>query len=71
VLGRWEVDRGPQEMAYDFWWHLGHDTLITSEWGIPNKIEKAHGRDAANVLKGFSAEIPIQLSSGQTGNVIK
>jgi len=39
VLGRWEVDRGPQELAYDFWWHLGHDTLITSEWGTPNKIE--------------------------------
>ena len=32
VLGRWEVDRGPQELAYDFWWHLGHDTLISSEW---------------------------------------
>jgi hypothetical protein len=29
VLGRWEVDRGPQELAYDFWWHLGHDTMIT------------------------------------------
>jgi selenium-binding protein 1 len=39
VLGRWEVDRGPQELAYDFWWHLGHDTLISSEWGTPNKIE--------------------------------
>ena len=22
VLGRWEVDRGPQQFAYDFWWHL-------------------------------------------------
>ena len=31
VLGRWEVDRGLQELAYDFWWHLGHDTMITSE----------------------------------------
>jgi selenium-binding protein 1 len=40
VLGRWEVDRGPQELAYDFWWHLGHDTLISSEWGIPNQIEE-------------------------------
>jgi selenium-binding protein 1 len=39
VLGRWEVDRGPQELAYDFWWHLGHDTMITSEWGTPNQIE--------------------------------
>src|SRR5205823_3351310 len=39
VLGQWEVDRGPQYLAYDFWWHLGHDTLITSEWGTPNMIE--------------------------------
>jgi len=39
VLGRWEVDRGPQYLAYDFWWHLGHDTLISSEWGTPNMIE--------------------------------
>src|SRR4051794_23689230 len=39
VRGRWEVDRGPQEMAYDFWWHLGYDTLISSEWGTPNMVE--------------------------------
>jgi selenium-binding protein 1 len=39
VRGRWEVDRGPQELAYDFWWHLGHDTLLTSEWGTPNMVE--------------------------------
>jgi selenium-binding protein 1 len=39
VLGRWEVDRGPQELAYDFAWHLGHDVQITSEWGTPNMIE--------------------------------
>jgi len=39
VLGRWEVERGPQFLAYDFWWHLGHDVAITSEWGTPNMIE--------------------------------
>jgi selenium-binding protein 1 len=39
VLGRWEVDRGPQFFAYDFWWHLGYDTMITSEWGTPSMIE--------------------------------
>jgi selenium-binding protein 1 len=39
VLGRWEVDRGPQYLAYDFWWHLGHDVVVTSEWGTPNMIE--------------------------------
>jgi len=39
VMGRWEVDRGPQELAYDFAWHLGYDTLLTSEWGTPNMVE--------------------------------
>jgi selenium-binding protein 1 len=39
VLGRWEVERGPQQFAYDFAWHLGYDTQITSEWGTPNMIE--------------------------------
>jgi selenium-binding protein 1 len=39
VLGRWEVDRGPQHLAYDFAWHLGYDVQLTSEWGTPNMIE--------------------------------
>src|SRR5918911_1750597 len=39
VKGRWEHDRGPQHLAYDFWWHLGYDTMITSEWGTPNMVE--------------------------------
>ena len=39
IRGRWEKDRGPQHLAYDFWWHLGHDTMITSEWGTPKMVE--------------------------------
>jgi selenium-binding protein 1 len=39
VKGRWELHRGPQYLAYDFWWHLGHDTMITSEWGTPSMVE--------------------------------
>ncbi|MBA2450433.1 MAG: selenium-binding family protein [Chloroflexi bacterium] len=39
IRGQWEADRGPQYLAYDFWWHLGHDTMLTSEWGTPNMIE--------------------------------
>ena len=30
VKGAWEEDRGPQELAYDFWWHLNQGTVITS-----------------------------------------
>ena len=39
VLGRWELDRGPQFLGYDVWWHLGQDTLLTSEWGTPEMVE--------------------------------
>jgi selenium-binding protein 1 len=39
LRGRWELDRGPQYLTYDFWWHLGCDTMITSEWGTPNMVE--------------------------------
>jgi methanethiol oxidase len=53
-LGRWEVDRGPQYLAYDFWWHLGYDTMITSEWGTPNMIEG-----------GLNPEILMQSGYGQ------
>jgi selenium-binding protein 1 len=38
-LGAWEVDRGPQELAYDVWWNIGYDTLLTSEWGTPSMVE--------------------------------
>jgi selenium-binding protein 1 len=39
LKGQWEKERGPQNLAYDFWWHLGHDTMITSEWGTPNMVK--------------------------------
>ena len=39
VKGQWEKDRGSQRLSYDFWWHLGHDTMITSEWGTPKMYE--------------------------------
>jgi selenium-binding protein 1 len=39
VTRAWEEHRGPQYLAYDFYWHLGFDTLITSEWGTPNMVQ--------------------------------
>lgn len=39
VLGPWEIDRGAQHLAYDFWWHITEDTMITSEWGVPSQFE--------------------------------
>jgi methanethiol oxidase len=38
-LGAWEVDKGPQRYSYDFWWHIGYDTLVSSEWGSPAMFE--------------------------------
>lgn len=39
VIGPWEIDRGDQELAYDFWWHIAHDVMVTSEWGKPHQFE--------------------------------
>lgn len=39
IRGQWEIDRGPQQLAYDAWWHLGFDTLVSSEWGLPATFE--------------------------------
>ena len=39
VRGPWENDRGDQFLAYDFWWHLTRDVMVTSEWGTPAMIE--------------------------------
>ena len=56
IKGRWERERGPQYLAYDFWWHLGHDTMLTSEWGTPKMVE-----DGVN---------PELLLAGKYGNAL-
>ena len=56
LKGRWEHERGPQHLSYDFWWHLGHDTMITSEWGTPNMV-----KDGVN---------PELLLAGKYGNAL-
>ncbi len=39
VLGRWEIDRGPQLLHYDFWWNLPRNYMVSSEWGLPPQFE--------------------------------
>src|SRR5580692_11629919 len=39
ILGRWEIDRGPQNLHYDFWWNLPRDYMVTSEWALPPLFE--------------------------------
>jgi methanethiol oxidase len=48
VLGPWEKNRGAQFFAYDFWWHLRQDTVVTSEWASPSMIES--GLDPEDLL---------------------
>jgi selenium-binding protein 1 len=56
IRGPWEIDRGPQHLAYDVWWHLGLDTMITSTWGTPNMV-----KDGVN---------PDLLLGGKYGNTL-
>jgi methanethiol oxidase len=39
ILGKWEIDRGPQKLQYDFWWNLPRDYMVSSEWGLPPQFE--------------------------------
>jgi len=39
VTGQWEIDRGSQFYAYDFWWHINAGVLVASEWAPPRLIE--------------------------------
>ena len=48
VIGPWELDRGSQFFAYDVWWHLQYDTVLTSEWASPSMIE--NGLDPEDLL---------------------
>jgi len=46
----WEQARGPQQLAYDFAWHMGHETTVTSEWGTPDMVR--HGVNPELLLGG-------------------
>ncbi len=56
VLRAWESDRGSQYLAYDAWWHLNQNTLVSSEWGTPNMIE--------------NGLVPESLLGGQYGHAL-
>jgi selenium-binding protein 1 len=50
VLGRWEQDRNGQDINYDFWYQPRHNTMVSSEFGIPAAYEP--GFDLADVQAG-------------------
>jgi hypothetical protein len=43
ILGRWEIDRGPQKLHYDFWWNLPRDYMVTSAATAVRKRDRAGG----------------------------
>lgn len=47
VLGPWELERGTQDLHYDFWWHLSQDVMVSSEWGKPHQFEEGFILDDA------------------------
>ena len=49
VLGAWEINRGTQHFAYDFWWHIAHDVTVSSEWATPDLFE--NGLDLPALLE--------------------
>src|SRR5690606_32568038 len=46
----------PSSKGTIVWWHLGHDTMLTSEWGTPNMV-----KDGVN---------PELLLAGKYGNAL-
>ncbi|EUA31230.1 56kDa selenium binding family protein [Mycobacterium xenopi 4042] len=51
------VDRGPQFFAYDVWWHLRHDTLVTSEWATPSMLENGLNPRICSAASSASPEL--------------
>jgi selenium-binding protein 1 len=51
IIGPWEKDRGPQYLAYDAWWHLTQDIMLTSEWGTPDLVENGLDPEALMAKK--------------------
>jgi selenium-binding protein 1 len=45
VLGRWEKDKGDQELMYDFWYQPRKNVLLSSEWAAPNTFEPGFNLD--------------------------
>jgi selenium-binding protein 1 len=39
VLGRWEKEKGPQSLMYDFWYQPRHNVMVTTEFAAPNTYE--------------------------------
>jgi selenium binding protein SBP56 len=43
ILGRWEIDPGPQKLHYDFWWNLPRDYMCRAS-ALPPQFENGIAR---------------------------
>ena len=57
VLGKWEMDRGPQYLGYDFWWHITQDTLLDQRMGHapPDRERRRSRRPIAKPIRPSGA----------------
>ena len=46
IIGPWEADHGPQQLGYDFWWHMNDNIGVSSEWAKPPLFEDGLNLDA-------------------------
>ena len=46
IIGAWEKNRGPQQLGYDFWWHMNQNIGVSSEWAKPPLFENGLVLDA-------------------------
>lgn len=49
ITGVWS--KTPTTFGYDFWYQLKFDIMVSSEWGVPNKIK--NGFNPADVSSGY------------------
>ncbi len=74
ITGQWEVDRGSQFLAYDFWWHINEGVLIASEWAPPKLVEAGLvpeallGRQYGHKLHFFDLETRRHISEVDLGD---
>ena len=71
VRGRWEIDRGPQHLAYDAWWHLGLRHAGHERMGHARHFrERPRSRDPARRANTGAACISGTCTSASTCRTI-
>lgn len=59
------IDRGPQNLHYDFWWNLPRDYMVASEWGLCNTSEKRKLKSATAAHISTARQRALRLLNGE------